>query len=74
MNIAKAVASWLLIAWPVVMSAQEAGIEIAAQRATVSEEVAVRLQSEQVQQNPSAKKESEIAEDDEDEDEPDCKR
>ncbi len=74
MNIAKTVASWLLIAWPAVMPAQEAGIEKSAQRATVVEAVMVGSPSEQAQQNPASKKESEETEDEEDEDEPDCKR
>ncbi len=74
MNIAKAVASWLLIAWPAVMPAQVAGIEKYAQHAAVVEEEIVGSQSEQAQQNVSSKKESEKAEDDEDEDEPNCKR
>ncbi|MEE8342388.1 MAG: hypothetical protein V3R51_01175, partial [Gammaproteobacteria bacterium] len=65
------VALCLLIAWPAVMPAQEAGTESTAERAVVVEAVIAGSQSEQAQQNPPNKNESEEAEDDED-DEPDC--
>lgn len=72
MKIAIAVALCLLIAWPALMPAQEAGFERAMERAAVVETVIAGSQSEQALQHPPNKNESEEAEGDEDDDEPDC--